>query len=80
MSTVDLYHTTAKENSKLSRKHGNADDIRDTKCLQTDAGSNFLREEEGEKIQWNDIFYLSCEGASIVLEEPSFFREYFERT
>lgn len=57
-STVDLCHTTTKENSKISWKIGNADDIRDMKCKQTDAGSNFLIGEEGGKIQWNDIFVI----------------------
>ena len=55
-SKADLCNTNAKENRETSWKNGNADDIRDMKCLQTDAGSNFLIGEEGEKIQWKDIF------------------------
>jgi hypothetical protein len=52
------------------------------KCLQADAGSNFLIGEEGEKIQWNDIFVIQAVEASpfIVLDKTSFFREYFKRT
>jgi hypothetical protein len=45
-----------KKTGKLRERMINADDIRDMKCQQTDAGSNFLIGEEGEKIQWNDIF------------------------
>jgi hypothetical protein len=47
-----------KENRETSWKNRNADDIRDIKCLQTDAGSNFLIGGEGEKIQCNDIFVI----------------------
>jgi hypothetical protein len=50
-STAHLCNTNAEENRETSSKKGNADDIRDMKCLQTDGGSNFLIGEEGEKIQ-----------------------------
>jgi len=43
-STADLCNKNAKENRETSWKNGNAYDIREMKCLQTNAGSNFLIE------------------------------------